>query len=182
MDRVFFFFFVQKCPEQPLSVSSQPLLVGPQPLSVGHHLPSVGSETSSTGGADVSSWTRFPSFFVEVQRGIARPLYVRASRRPGYGQGAFAGAFLEKGGLISEYVGELISEAECTRRCPIYSHVVGHNYMAQLTSNVVVDAFRMGNVARFINHDPDNPNCESRLVCLRRRARAPCGSSSRVPQ
>eukprot|EP00668_Euglena_longa_P001296 GGOE01001531.1.p1 GENE.GGOE01001531.1~~GGOE01001531.1.p1 ORF type:complete len:592 (+),score=172.63 GGOE01001531.1:76-1776(+) len=99
----------------------------------------------------------------ELQQAERPSLRVAESTIANCGLGAFAVNALRKGELVGEYLGELISEAECARRFPVQRSILGHNHMAQVTTDVVIDASRLGNDLRYLNHSSE-PNCEQRSV------------------
>lgn len=78
----------------------------------------------------------------------------------GKGWGLFVDEPVKKGQLIIEYVGEVIPSSECEYR--LQNHYKGERcfYMLTLDANWVIDATRMGSIARFTNHSCD-PNCET---------------------
>ena len=76
-----------------------------------------------------------------------------------YGQGLRTTATVPKGTFLCEYIGEIITEEKFfDRMSNIYSKDE-HHYTMKLTQNLVIDAYRMGNIARFANHSC-LPNCE----------------------
>ncbi|XP_013868611.1 histone-lysine N-methyltransferase ASH1L isoform X2 [Austrofundulus limnaeus] len=80
-------------------------------------------------------------------------------RAEGKGWGIRTKESLRSGQFIIEYLGEVVSEQEFRNRMmqQYFSHS-GH-YCLNLDSGMVIDSYRMGNEARFINHSCD-PNCE----------------------
>ncbi|XP_011478936.1 histone-lysine N-methyltransferase ASH1L isoform X2 [Oryzias latipes] len=80
-------------------------------------------------------------------------------RAEGKGWGIRTKEPLRAGQFIIEYLGEVVSEQEFRSRMmeQYFSHS-GH-YCLNLDSGMVIDSYRMGNEARFINHSCD-PNCE----------------------
>uniref|UniRef100_A0A672FK53 Ash1 (absent, small, or homeotic)-like (Drosophila) n=1 Tax=Salarias fasciatus TaxID=181472 RepID=A0A672FK53_SALFA len=80
-------------------------------------------------------------------------------RAEGKGWGIRTKETLRSGQFIIEYLGEVVSEQEFRSRMmeQYFSHS-GH-YCLNLDSGMVIDSYRMGNEARFINHSCD-PNCE----------------------
>ncbi|XP_056154274.1 histone-lysine N-methyltransferase ASH1L [Lampris incognitus] len=80
-------------------------------------------------------------------------------RAEGKGWGIRTKEPLRSGQFIIEYLGEVVSEHEFRSRMmeQYYSHS-GH-YCLNLDSGMVIDSYRMGNEARFINHSCE-PNCE----------------------
>ena len=63
------------------------------------------------------------------------------------------------GGLIMEYCGEVTTEQEFRRRMSEEYTQECHHYCLNLDSGTVIDGYRMGNIARFVNHSCE-PNCE----------------------
>ncbi|XP_021387840.2 histone-lysine N-methyltransferase ASH1L isoform X1 [Lonchura striata] len=66
---------------------------------------------------------------------------------------------LKAGQFIIEYLGEVVSEQEFRNRMIEQYHNHSDHYCLNLDSGMVIDSYRMGNEARFINHSC-NPNCE----------------------
>jgi hypothetical protein len=87
-----------------------------------------------------------------------RPFEIR--RSPISGKGVFATRRIRKGRRIIEYVGELVSEEEATRRYDDESMETHHTFLFEIDDNTFIDASVNGNEARFINHSCD-PNCEA---------------------
>jgi len=77
---------------------------------------------------------------------------------PIHGRGVFALRKIDKGVRIIEYTGERISHDECDCRYPAYDS--SHTMLFTVDKNAVIDATRIGNSARWINHSC-RPNCES---------------------
>ncbi|KAJ8273493.1 hypothetical protein GJAV_G00102200 [Gymnothorax javanicus] len=80
-------------------------------------------------------------------------------RADGKGWGIRTKEPLRAGQFIIEYLGEVVSEQEFRKRMieQYYSH--SDHYCLNLDSGMVIDSYRMGNEARFINHSCQ-PNCE----------------------
>ena len=91
------------------------------------------------------------------------PALIGPSRVSGWG--AFAPHAIEKGDLLLEYLGELISHGEADRRGKVYDRRAS-SYLFNLNDTQVVDAGRMGNRSRFVNHD-DSPNARTRIMTVR---------------
>jgi SET domain-containing protein len=79
-------------------------------------------------------------------------------RSPIHGRGVFALRKIGKGERIIEYAGERISHDECDRRYPVDDS--SHTMLFTVNEKIVIDATRIGNTARWINHSC-RPNCES---------------------
>ena len=83
------------------------------------------------------------------------PIIVRSSGI--HGKGVFARRAIAKGERIIEYKGRVIPEAEADE---LYGgDESNHTFLFLLDNGMVVDAYRGGNAARWINHSCD-PNCE----------------------
>lgn len=68
---------------------------------------------------------------------------------------------LKAGAFVVEYVGELINNAEMQRRIQIKQDTKDDvYYFLTLNNNLIIDAERRGNMARFMNHSCE-PNCET---------------------
>ncbi|CAF0858661.1 unnamed protein product [Adineta ricciae] len=76
-----------------------------------------------------------------------------------YGQGVRATAPIPKGTFICEYVGEVVTNDKFQDRMVNLYSKDEHHYAMKLTQNLVIDAYRMGSIARFANHSC-SPNCE----------------------
>uniref|UniRef100_A0A8C4WVR3 Ash1 (absent, small, or homeotic)-like (Drosophila) n=1 Tax=Eptatretus burgeri TaxID=7764 RepID=A0A8C4WVR3_EPTBU len=80
-------------------------------------------------------------------------------RTQGKGWGIRTKEALREGQFIIEYLGEVVSENEFRNR--MIEQYQNHNdhYCLNLDSGMVIDSYRMGNEARFVNHSCQ-PNCE----------------------
>ena len=86
------------------------------------------------------------------------PIKVRRSRIQG--RGVFAVRRIRKGQRIIEYTGQRISDREADKRYNDAEMKRHHTFLFKVEDDLVVDADRGGNEARFINHSCD-PNCEA---------------------
>ena len=68
-----------------------------------------------------------------------------------HGLGLFATGHVEKGSVVAEYWGELVTEEEADRR--------GGKYLYELEDKISIDGKSRKNIARYINHSC-SPNCE----------------------
>ncbi|XP_071987710.1 histone-lysine N-methyltransferase ASH1L isoform X2 [Engystomops pustulosus] len=80
-------------------------------------------------------------------------------RAEGKGWGIRTKEPLKSSQFIIEYLGEVVSEQEFRNRMIEQYHNHSDHYCLSLDSGMVIDSYRMGNEARFINHSCD-PNCE----------------------
>lgn len=84
-----------------------------------------------------------------------------ALRRSGiHGRGVFARERIPAGARVVEYRGERITPAEADRRYPDQPAGEYHTFLFQIDDDVVIDAGRGGNLARWINHSCA-PNCDA---------------------
>lgn len=81
-----------------------------------------------------------------------------------HGWGAFALQGVDKGKLVGEYRGELVSQDEADRRGKIYDKQ-SCSYLFDLNDELVVDATRKGAKLKFANHHP-HPNLRPRVLLV----------------
>ncbi len=80
--------------------------------------------------------------------------------------GVFADEAIAVGDMIVEYRGELIGNAMAEKREKEYEKAkIGSDYMFRVDAQVVCDATKQGNVARFINASCD-PNCYTKTITV----------------
>ncbi|RLN26937.1 hypothetical protein BBJ28_00002469 [Nothophytophthora sp. Chile5] len=90
--------------------------------------------------------------------GQAQSVELTINTAAGKGRGVFASESIAKGVLIREYVGDVIDDAETTRRVERNES----KYIMELTGGMFIDASMRGNCSRFINH-ACIPNCQAQL-------------------
>lgn len=88
-------------------------------------------------------------------------LLLGKSRVKDAGWGLFTKHALKKGDYVHEYLGELITHNEAERRGKIYDDR-NQTYIFDMSTDYAVDALKVGNKTRFINHK-DNPNIEPQM-------------------
>ncbi|MGH7823940.1 MAG: SET domain-containing protein [Candidatus Binatia bacterium] len=82
-----------------------------------------------------------------------------ARNSPIHGRGVFARTAIHKGTRIIEYKGERISHEEADARYAEMHEHSPHTMLFTVDDEIVIDATRKGNSARWINHSC-SPNCE----------------------
>ncbi|KAJ4851026.1 hypothetical protein Tsubulata_044316 [Turnera subulata] len=110
-----------------------------------------------------------------TQRGVSVGLKIVRDVRKGWG--LFADQLIPQGHFVCEYAGELLTTEESRRRQEIYDgHMTGgrsssallvvreHLPSGKACLRINIDATRVGNIARFINHSCDGGNLSSVLV------------------
>lgn len=78
--------------------------------------------------------------------------------------GLFAKESIETGEFVVEYIGELIREGIVDDREKGYNEIgIGSSYLFRIDDNWIIDATKMGNHSRFMNHSCD-PNCSAKVI------------------
>ncbi|KAF1336813.1 Histone-lysine n-methyltransferase, partial [Globisporangium splendens] len=91
-------------------------------------------------------------------------LEVRKSKIHGYG--LFTKEKFAEGQMIVEYQGQMIAQDVADEREKFYEEIgIGSCYMFRLDEKTIIDATRVGNLARFINHSCD-PKAFARVVTV----------------
>lgn len=98
---------------------------------------------------------------VYVQREIPRKTILAYSNL--MGMGLFMGEPVKKDQFIGEYKGEILTQEEAERRGKIYDKR-GTSFLFDLNTAQTLDATRMGNKLRFINHSATKANCKAQVV------------------
>jgi SET domain-containing protein len=91
-------------------------------------------------------------------RSLSPPFVVRRSKIAG--RGVFATRTIRAGARILEYTGEIITHEEADGRYDERAMQKHHTMLFSLDDIYCIDAARLGNAARFINHSCA-PNCEA---------------------
>ena len=109
-----------------------------------------------------------------VQKGRKIPLILQKFG-DGRGWGVLAKQVIPKGTFVSQYVGEIITNQEASKRYKKYASTGAHqmmylfdldyNYENGLECDFTIDAFKYGNISHFINHSCE-PNLTVRPVLV----------------
>ncbi|KAE8441878.1 hypothetical protein EG329_004234 [Mollisiaceae sp. DMI_Dod_QoI] len=103
-----------------------------------------------------------------LQRGKLKACVIGESQLEGVGFGLYLAESVQKGDFLSEYTGEVISSQEAERRGIIYDRKF-LSFLFDLNKDYVIDAARLGNNTRFINHadnEKDGLNCEAKITLV----------------
>jgi hypothetical protein len=103
---------------------------------------------------------------VSIQRNVSKRLVVGESQLAGLG--CYTAEPIRKGGFVSEYKGEVISNLEAERRGIVYDRKLV-SFLFDLNSEWVIDAARFGNKTRYFNHAAtaqDGLNCEAKIYLV----------------
>ncbi|KAJ3027491.1 histone methyltransferase set1 [Rhizophlyctis rosea] len=66
--------------------------------------------------------------------------------------------------MVIEYIGEIIRQKVADHREKNYEKEgIGSSYLFRIDDDTIIDATKMGNLARFINHCCD-PNCNAKII------------------
>jgi hypothetical protein len=103
---------------------------------------------------------RAASSKAKAKNAFAESPLVEVRRSPIQGRGVFAKSDIAKGTRILEYLGERISPQEADRRYDDEASDRHHTFLFVVDKRCVIDAARLGNEARYINHSC-SPNCEA---------------------
>lgn len=96
----------------------------------------------------------------------SREPQLRFDRSGIHAWGVYADEDISAEEMIIEYRGELIENAMAEKREREYNLAkIGSDYMFRIDANLVCDATKQGNVARFINASCD-PNCYTKIITL----------------
>jgi len=108
-----------------------------------------------------------------VQQQVGARVRLVLGRSGSHGLGGFAAQTASCGDLGGDYVGELVTTAECHRRRITYDaqHL---SYLYSAYEAVIVDATHVGSRTKFINHSSRSPNVQPRLMSIAGDIRVAC--------
>ncbi|KAI9504175.1 hypothetical protein BX070DRAFT_190385 [Coemansia spiralis] len=126
-----------------------------------------GNNESSSGGIDIggsngngvgaSDLLRFNSLDSRTKR-------LRFSKSAIHDWGLFASEPIFRGEFVIEYIGERIRGKLADLREEQYEREgIGSSYLFRVDGEIVIDATKCGNVARFVNHSC-KPNCRAKMI------------------
>ena len=105
---------------------------------------------------------------VALQRGVSKSVVMGESTLDGVGFGLFVAEPVKRGEFLAEYAGEVISGQEAERRGMVYDRKY-LSFLFDLNNEWCIDAARLGNKTRFINHaelPADGLNLEARILLV----------------
>ncbi|KAJ2841235.1 Histone-lysine N-methyltransferase setd1b [Coemansia erecta] len=109
---------------------------------------------SSNGGSDLLRFNQLES----------RTKRLRFSKSAIHDWGLFASEPIYQGEFVIEYIGERIRAQLADLREEQYEREgIGSSYLFRVDDEIVIDATKCGNVARFVNHSCE-PNCTARTI------------------
>ncbi|KAI8320721.1 histone methyltransferase [Martensiomyces pterosporus] len=109
---------------------------------------------SGSGGSDLLRFNQLES----------RTKRLRFSKSAIHDWGLFASEPIYQGEFVIEYIGERIRARLADLREEQYEREgIGSSYLFRVDDEIVIDATKCGNVARFINHSCD-PNCIAKTI------------------
>jgi len=97
---------------------------------------------------------------VHLVRGISKKTILGHSVLAG--MGLFMGEDVGKNEFIGEYKGEVVTQDEAERRGKLYDKR-GISFLFDINKSQAIDATRMGNKLRFINHARERTNCVAKI-------------------
>ncbi|KAF9008257.1 hypothetical protein BDQ17DRAFT_1349630 [Cyathus striatus] len=98
---------------------------------------------------------------VVIQKNQYPPVIIKKSK---WGLGAFAGSHIAENRPIGEYVGEMIYNADQLNFVDDLSKHTGLNYVFNFEKEILLDASRIGNETRYLNHSKIKVNAHADVV------------------
>ncbi|KAI1315828.1 histone methyltransferase set1 [Mortierella claussenii] len=95
-----------------------------------------------------------------------RKKQLRFAKSPIHDWGLFAMEKVDANDMVIEYIGEVIRQKVADHREKRYERMgIGSSYLFRVDDDTVIDATKMGNIARFINHCC-TPNCNAKVITV----------------
>ncbi|KAF9409085.1 histone methyltransferase set1 [Podila epigama] len=95
-----------------------------------------------------------------------RKKQLRFAKSPIHDWGLFAMEKVDANDMVIEYIGEVIRQKVADHREKRYERMgIGSSYLFRVDDDTVIDATKMGNIARFINHCC-TPNCNAKIITV----------------
>ncbi|KAI8881897.1 hypothetical protein K501DRAFT_324235 [Backusella circina FSU 941] len=96
----------------------------------------------------------------------SRKKQLKFAKSPIHDWGLYAEEHIDVNDMVIEYVGEMIRQQVAEEREKKYERCgIGSSYLFRVDDDTVIDATKMGNVARFINHCCA-PNCSAKIITV----------------
>ncbi|KAJ3225910.1 histone methyltransferase set1 [Clydaea vesicula] len=96
----------------------------------------------------------------------ARKKRLKFARSKIHDWGLFALEKIDANDMVIEYIGEIIRQKIADHREKIYEKMgIGSSYLFRMDEDSIIDATKIGNLARFINHCCD-PNCNAKIISV----------------
>lgn len=117
------------------------------------------------GGSDIMAMSSgISSGLLQFNQLESRTKKLRFSKSAIHDWGLFASEHVYQGEFVIEYIGERIESHLVDLREERYEQEgIGSSYLFRVDKDVVIDATKCGNVARFINHSCE-PNCIAKTI------------------
>ncbi|KAG8814852.1 histone methyltransferase set1, partial [Serendipita sp. 399] len=127
------------------------------------------AEAGSGGGAGKvghDTLAAAPEVTVKFNQLQSRKKQLQFARSPIHDWGLYALERIPKGEMVIEYVGEIIRQQVAEGRERAYERSgIGSSYLFRIDDDLVVDATKIGNLGRLINHSCD-PNCTAKIITI----------------
>ncbi|KIM21052.1 hypothetical protein M408DRAFT_81062 [Serendipita vermifera MAFF 305830] len=107
-----------------------------------------------------------PEVTIKFNQLQSRKKQLQFARSPIHDWGLYALERIPKGDMVIEYVGEVIRQQVAEGRERAYERSgIGSSYLFRIDDDLVVDATKIGNLGRLINHSCD-PNCTAKIITI----------------
>ncbi|KAJ2821738.1 histone methyltransferase set1, partial [Coemansia furcata] len=136
----------------------------------GSNSSAVGGSTANLGSGDTTgtgsgvSMNSSGSELLRFNQLESRTKRLRFSKSAIHDWGLFASEAIFQGEFVIEYIGERIRSQLADLREEQYEREgIGSSYLFRVDDEIVIDATKCGNVARFVNHSCE-PNCIAKTI------------------